>query len=129
MKREPDGGSRELALLAAKLAAEKKAKDIRLLEVGRLSIVADYFLIGTGNSSIQVHSICDHLVLNLKKSGCQAHRIEGYREGWWVVLDYGFLVIHIFQPDAREFYDLDRLWSDAHTVYLDLGKDIPPLLL
>jgi len=122
---KPGSGSRKLALLAAKLAADKKAENISLLAVGRLSIVADYFLLITGRSSIQVHAIGEHLIGNLRKSGYQEIRIEGYREGWWVVLDYGSLVIHIFQPDAREFYNLDRLWSDADLVKLDI--DLPPL--
>ncbi len=116
MKREPDSGSRKLASLAARLASEKQTRDMVLLEVGKISIIADYFLVGTGNTKIQVHAICDHLTLNLKKSGYYPLRIEGYREGWWIVIDYGTLVIHLFQPDSRQFYDLERLWSDAPQV-------------
>lgn len=116
MTREPDRGSRKLVLLAAKLAAEKKVHDLRLLEVGRISIIADYFMIGTGTSAVQVHAICDHLTENLKKAGYQALRIEGYREGWWIVLDYGALVIHLFQQEARDFYNLERLWSESPLV-------------
>lgn len=118
MTREPDSGSRKLALLAAEVAVEKKAHDVQLLEVGRVSIIADYFLLGTGTSATQVRAICDHLVEMLKKEGYQALRIEGYREGWWVVLDYGGLVAHIFQTEARAFYDLERLWSEAPPVDL-----------
>jgi len=121
LTREPDSGSRELASMVINLAAEKKAQDIRLLEVGKISIVADYFIIGTGGSAVQVHAICDHLVENLKKAGCYASRIEGYREGWWVILDYGSVVVHIFQPEGREFYDLERLWTEAPQV--DLEED------
>ncbi len=112
-------GFRELALFAAHLASEKKGHNLNLLEVGKVSIVADYFLLGTGNSAVQVHSICDHLIENLKKKGHIALRIEGYQEGWWVVLDYGGLVIHIFQPEARDFYNLERLWSDAPRVSIE----------
>lgn len=110
---------RELALFSAQLVLEKKGQDVHLLEVGQVSIVADYFLLATGNTAVQVHSICDHLLENMKKAGHQALRVEGYREGWWVVLDYGGLVVHIFQPDARIFYDLERLWSEAPLVKLD----------
>ncbi|MGM0651844.1 MAG: ribosome silencing factor [Bacillota bacterium] len=116
-------GSYELALFAAQLASEKKGQDLNLLEVGQVSIVADYFLLGTGNSAVQVHSICDHLIEKLKKEGHIALRIEGYREGWWVILDYGGLVIHIFQPEARAFYDLERLWSDAPRVPIENGEN------
>jgi len=111
--------SRELALHAARLASEKKGHDLYLLEVGQVSIVADYFLLITGVSVVQVHAISDHLVENLKKAGYYTLRIEGYREGWWIILDYGGLVVHIFQPEARMFYDLERLWSEAPRVYLD----------
>ncbi|MBS3943207.1 MAG: ribosome silencing factor [Dethiobacter sp.] len=102
-----------MAHLAARLAADKKAIDPVLLEVGKVSVVADYFLIATGNSAAQVHTICDHLLDNMKEAGFSLLRIEGYREGWWVVLDYSALIIHLFQPEAREFYDLERLWSKA----------------
>ncbi len=119
MTKGPDDVSaRELANYAVELAAEKKTRDMRLLEVGRISIIADYFLIGTGATAVQVHAICDHLTESLKKKGYYASRIEGYREGWWVILDYGSLVIHIFQPEARDFYDLDRLWSESPLVEL-----------
>ncbi len=123
MTREPDSGSRELASMAVKLAAEKKAQDMLLLEVGKVSIIADYFIIGTGATAIQVHAICDHLTEKLKKEGYYASRVEGYREGWWVVLDYGSVVIHIFQPESREFYDLERLWSEAPQVDLEEEPD------
>jgi len=117
--REPENGSRKLASLAVRLAAEKKVQDMCLLEVGQASIIADYFLIGTGTSAVQVHAICDHLSEKLKKAGYYALRIEGYREGWWVVMDYGAVVIHIFQPEARAFYDLERLWSESPMVKLE----------
>ncbi|NLA27596.1 MAG: ribosome silencing factor [Firmicutes bacterium] len=105
--------SRKLALWAAELAAEKKAQDLTLLEVGKISIVADYFLIASGATRIQVQTICDHLLEKIKEQGRSLLRMEGYREGWWIVLDYGELVIHLFQPEAREFYRLERLWSRA----------------
>ncbi len=123
MIREPGNGSRELASKAYKLAAEKKAQDMRLLEVGKVSIIADYFLIATGGTAVQVHAICDHLTENLKKAGHYALRIEGYRKGWWVVLDYGSLVIHVFQPESREFYDLERLWAEAPRLDLEDEED------
>ncbi|MDW7740028.1 MAG: ribosome silencing factor [Bacillota bacterium] len=120
MTGKPKLGSRELALYAAQLVAEKKAHDVQLLEVGQVSIIADYFLLATGTSSIQVHSLVDHLIENLKKEGYYALHIEGSRESWWVVLDYGSLMIHLFQPEAREFYNLERLWCEAPQV--DIGN-------
>lgn len=118
---------RELALFAAQLAQEKKGHDICLLEVGRVSIIADYFLLVSGNTAVQVHTLADHLVESFKKEDIYALRIEGRREGWWVVLDYGGLVIHIFQPEARVFYDLERLWSDVPQIELgDQREDYSP---
>ena len=113
------GNPRELALYAAELASGKKGHDLYLLEVGQVSIVADYFLLVTGTTAIQVKTICDHLMETLKKKGFQTIRVEGYSEAWWVVLDYGFLVIHVFQPEARAFYDLERLWSEAPRIMLE----------
>ncbi len=113
MSLQPDEGIRETALLAARLMQEKKARDVVLLETGRISIIADYFLIGTGTSTVQLHAICDHLRGGLKEAGHRLLRLEGYREGWWILMDYGGLVIHLFQPEARQFYHLERLWSKA----------------
>jgi len=116
---EPANGSRDLALYAVQLALEKKGQDVHLLEVGQISIIADFFLLVTGNTVVQVHAVCDHISESLKKENIYLLRVEGYREGWWVVLDYGGLVIHVFQPEARIFYDLERLWSSAPLINLD----------
>lgn len=113
---KPASSSRKLALWTAGLAAEKKAQDLTLLEVGKVSIVADYFLIATGATGIHVRAICDYLLEKIKEEGRPLLRLEGYREGWWVVLDYGDLVVHLLQPEAREFYNLERLWGRAPLV-------------
>lgn len=113
---DPASGSRKLALRAAELVTEKKAQDLTLLEVGKVSIVADYFLIATGVTRIQVQTTCDYLLEKIKELGRSPLRVEGYREGWWVVLDYGDLVVHLLQPEARELYKLERLWSRAPLV-------------
>lgn len=107
---------RELAMLAARLVKEKKGLDPLLLEVGKISIVADFFLLVTGTSAVQVHSICHHLQEQMKRRGYTPLRKEGYREAWWVILDYGSLVVHLFQPAARDYYNLERLWSSAPVV-------------
>ena len=127
MAQEPATGSRELALYAVQLASEKKGHDLKLIEVGRVSIVADYFLICTGNTAIQVKAICEHLLEGLKQKGTYTLRVEGLKEAWWVVLDYGFLVIHVFQPEARAFYDLERLWYEAPQLFVESGGEGLPL--
>jgi ribosome-associated protein len=127
LAQEPATSSKELALYAAQLASEKKGHDLKLMEVGRVSIVADYFLICTGNTAIQVNAICEHLLENLKLKDCYTLRIEGLKEAWWVVLDYGFLVVHVFQPEARAFYDLERLWYEAPQLFIDSCSGSLPL--
>ena len=127
MAQDPATGSRELTLYAAQLASEKKGHDLKLMEVGRVSIVADYFLICTGNTAIQVKAICEHLLENLKEKDCYTLRVEGLKEAWWVILDYGFLVVHVFQPEARAFYDLERLWYEAPQLFVEGAREGLPL--
>jgi ribosome-associated protein len=95
------------------LAADKKAIDIVTLNIGKVSLVADYFLIATGASKAQVHAIADNIMEKLKEEDYPLLHREGYSEGLWVLLDYSFVVVHIFQPEQREFYNLERLWSHA----------------
>ncbi len=102
-----------LAILVQDLAADKKALDVLALEVGKVSTVADYFIIATGANKSQVHAIADHILLNLKEEGHYALHKEGYSEGLWVLLDYGSVVVHIFQPEERDFYNLERIWNHA----------------
>jgi ribosome-associated protein len=98
------------------LAADKKAANVIILEVGKVSLVADYFVIASGASKTQVHAIADHIMENVKKEGYTLLHREGYNEGLWVLLDYGSVVVHLFQPQEREFYNLERLWSHAPLV-------------
>ena len=116
---QPDEKIRKTALLAARLMQEKRARDVVLLRTGQISVIADYFLIGTGITAIQLHAICDHLRRGLKEAGCLLLRLEGYREGWWVLMDYGSVVIHLFQPEARALYHLERLWGKAPLVDIE----------
>ena len=102
-----------LVKLAEDLAAEKKAQDIIVLEIGKVSLVADYFMIAAGATKVQVHAIADHIIQNLKEEGHTLLHKEGYNEGLWVLLDYGSVVIHLFQPEERDFYNLERLWGHA----------------
>lgn len=103
----------KLVQLVESLAADKKAIDTVILEVGKVSLVADYFVITTGASRTQVHAIADNIMENVKKEGYPLLHREGYAEALWVLLDYGSVVIHIFQPEEREFYNLERLWGHA----------------
>lgn len=109
---------KEAVILSAGLAVEKKAEDLVILEIGKVSFLADYFLLCTGTNTVMVRAICDHLMQEMKEKGIDLIRKEGYREGRWVILDYGFVVIHVFHPQEREFYNLERLWSSAPSLQL-----------
>lgn len=107
---------KKLAKLAARIANDVKAKDIVLLDMQGVTLVADYFLICSGTSSIHVKAIVDAISEAMKPSGLSDVRREGYDAGTWVLLDYGSLVVHVFQEDIRSYYDLERLWRDARKV-------------
>ena len=105
--------SKEKAFLCAQALMDRKAIDLVILEVKDLSSFTDYFLICSGNSDRQVQAIAGHAEEKLGKEGFRPLGIEGKREGRWVLLDYGDVVIHVFYHPVREFYDLERLWSEA----------------
>jgi len=111
--------SAELARWAAIAADEKKARDVRILDIRAISVVADYFVICTGNSGTHVRAIVDHVEEELAKKGYRAHHVEGYRGGRWVLLDFGDVVIHVMQEEERTFYNLERLWGDAVEVAIE----------
>lgn len=106
----------ELAKQAAKLLDSKKAERINVIKIDDISSLADYFLIATGISSTHVRALADEVEEQLKQKGAAPARIEGYRSNSWILLDYSGVVIHIFTQEARDFYDLDRLWADGEKV-------------
>ncbi len=103
---------RERAVNCALFALEKKALDVRVLEIGRLSSIADYLVLATGKSDKQTQAIADSVKKGLKKYG-KALDVEGLKEGNWIVIDYGDVIVHIFQEELRRYYDLDELWKAA----------------
>ncbi len=110
--------SREVAIKAVKLAVDKKVMDPLLLNVGKVTYLADYFFICTGSSVQHVQALADNIKDGLKKEGFNLLHLEGYREGNWVLMDYGDLVVHIFKSGEREFYNLERLWGEAEKLDL-----------
>lgn len=122
-KKEPLDAIQGYALVAAEAAADKKAADVIAMFVGDLLVVTDYFVIATGANDRQVSSIADEIEEQLRvKCGIKPIGREGERENTWVLLDFGDLVIHVFQPQERDFYRLEKLWSDAPR--LDLPADV-----
>ncbi len=98
---------------AVHAALDRKAQDLRVLNLGPVSDFTDYFLICSGTSERQVQAIAEAIQESLSKTGSKPIHVEGQRAGNWVLLDYGDLVAHVFQPEPREFYGLEKLWSDA----------------
>jgi ribosome-associated protein len=104
----------ELALIAADAAADKKARDIVILDMREVVVYTDYLVVCTGNTPRQTAAIADEVRRVLKEDhGVRARRVEGVREAEWILMDYLDFVVHIFTPQAREFYRLDRLWGEA----------------
>ena len=107
---------KEMAELAVKALDSKKARDIKLLKTTDITVLADYFIICTAGSATQIKTLSDEVDRVLTEQGEPSIRVEGYRNGGWVLVDFGCLIVHIFLQEIREFYDLERLWSDAEDV-------------
>ena len=111
--------SLELALAAARVAAENRGQDIVVLDMCELTSLFDYFVVVSGTSRRQLHAISEEIDHMLEdKLNDKRMNIEGYRESRWIVLDYGTVVIHMFDQETREFYDLENLWAEAKRVDL-----------
>ena len=107
---------KEIAELAVKALDAKNAHDLKLLRTTDVTVLADYFVICTASSSTQIKTLADAVEAALEDAGeTKLHR-EGYRSGSWVLLDFGSVVIHLFMEEARQFYNLERLWADAEQV-------------
>ena len=116
---------KEMALVAAKALDEKKGKGISAIEITDLTTLADYFVICSGSSNTQINALCGSVEKAMKEqAGEDPLRREGYRDGTWVLLDYGCICIHVFSDEAREFYSLERLWSDGKP--MDLSDVLQP---
>ncbi|MBR1419587.1 MAG: ribosome silencing factor [Selenomonadaceae bacterium] len=103
----------EICKIACHAASEKKARDIVVLDMREISLQADFFVICSANTATQVRAIVDNIEEKLEESEVKLSHREGYQSGEWVLLDFGDVVAHVFKTDAREFYSLEKLWSDA----------------
>jgi ribosome-associated protein len=104
---------------SAALCLDLKANNVVMLDLSEVSDATDYFVIASGSSDTHVRAIAEHVLEQLKKEGVRAHHVEGLQQGRWVLLDYIDFVVHVFHPVLREFYQLERLWSDASVVEID----------
>ncbi len=101
----------------------KKAFDILALNVADKTIIADWFIIASGRSTTQVKALCDELEEKAAERGLIVQRKEGYQEGRWIVVDFGTILVHIFHPEEREYYKLERLWADDPQHCIDYSKE------
>ncbi len=108
---------KELAMKAAEILDKKTAEDIKVIEVTEQTIVADYFVLATGTSSTHVKALADDVEYELEQLGVHDGHIEGRATGW-VLLDYGAVLVHVFDKESRAYYNLERLWTDANLVDL-----------
>ncbi|MDF2951522.1 MAG: hypothetical protein K0S18_1105 [Anaerocolumna sp.] len=116
MKNTDKDISKKMANLAYEALDDKKAEDIRVIEIGEISVIADYFVIANGTNASQVQALVDNVQDMLGRNGFEPKRIEGLRSASWVLLDYGDVVVHVFSKDDRLFYDLERIWRDGKVI-------------
>ena len=108
--------SYETAIAAVKAIDGKKGLNIQVIRISDISVLADYMVIATGNSSTHVKALADEVDYRLDEAGVSGSHIEGYRSKSWILLDYVDVIVHVFSEEAREFYDLDRLWQDGESI-------------
>lgn len=97
-------------------ADSKRGDDIKVLKIADLTIISDYFVIVNGNSDTQTKAIADEIEFKMKEAGVEPLHVEGYQNASWIILDYGDVVVHVFYKETRDFYNLERLWSDAEEI-------------
>ncbi len=112
----------EQAKKIAQILDSKIAQDIKIIEIADVTILADYMVIATGRSSTQVKALADEVEFQMDKLGVSVSHIEGHRSNSWILLDYVDIIVNVFNEEAREFYDLERMWQDGKE--LDLSDII-----
>ncbi len=111
--------SKQMAKLAYQALDEKKGEDIKIIDISNVSVLADYFIIANGKNDSQVHALVDAVEEELDKNGFTVKQREGYGLGSWVLLDFGEIIVHVFDRENRLFYDLERIWRDGKTVGIE----------
>lgn len=109
----------EMIKLSYKAMEDKKAENIKILDISKISVLADYFIICNGNNSSQIDAIIDNVLDTLGRAGYHTKRIEGGHNSGWILMDFGDIVVHVFSKEDRLFYDLERIWRDGTSVSVD----------
>ena len=105
--------------IACKAIDDKKGQDIKIIDIHNVSVIADYFVIASGTNSNQVQAIVDNVEEQLGRAGFEAKQIEGNRNSSWILMDYGDVIVHVFDEENRLFYDLERIWRDGKVLEMD----------
>lgn len=108
--------SMEMAKLAIEALEDKKAEDIKVIDISEVSVLADYFIIAGGSNRSQIQALCDNVDEKLGRAGHPSKQIEGYDTANWVLLDFGDIIVHIFDKENRLLYDLERIWRDGKSI-------------
>ena len=108
--------SKEMVKIAYHALSDKKGEDIKIIDITGISVLADYFIIANGNSDSQVNALVDNVEEELHKAGYPLKQREGQASGSWVLLDFGDIIVHVFDKENRLFYDLERIWKDGKSI-------------
>lgn len=108
--------SKEMTRIAVAAMEEKKAQDVKIIDIEHISTLADYFVIASGTNRNQVQAMADNVEEALGRAGFEPKQIEGYQNANWILMDYGDIVLHLFDEENRLFYDLERIWRDGKLI-------------
>ena len=108
--------SKEMARIAYDALDEKLGKDLRVIKIDEISVIADYLIIANGGNSSHITALSDNVEMKMAENGIENKRVEGDRNSSWILMDYGDVIVHIFSPEDRLFYDLERIWRDGATI-------------
>lgn len=108
--------SKDMAKLVIKALEDKKAEDIRIIDISEVSVLADYFIIANGTNKSQIQALADNVQETLGRAGYEMKQVEGYSTANWILMDFGDVIIHVFDKENRLFYNLERIWRDGKAV-------------
>lgn len=117
--------SKNMARIAYDALSDKKGEDIKIIDITGVSVLADYFIIANGGSDSQVNALVDNVEEELHKAGYPLKQREGRADSSWILLDFGDIIVHVFDRENRLFYDLERIWKDGRDITIDDLKETP----
>ena len=110
---------KQMAQLVCRALDEKKGRDIKVIDIHDVSVIADYFVISSGSNQNQVQAMVDNVEEQLGRAGFEPKQVEGVRNSSWILMDYGDVIVHVFDEENRLFYDLERIWRDGKTLDME----------